>query len=160
MIDGGVKVWRDGAPEDGDELAGEKLRSELLHLSHVTQQPQHVTVQLLFIWKLLRRQHTHKSNHEGCVVSVFPPVSIPARCFWYSSVPLSNPGTGSCHCSWGTSGSYLVFRLWCSTTRSTRTPSPDRTKIKWKHTDTQLSSLYNQTTSNHHHVYSLLIILI
>lgn len=41
-------------PEDADELFGQQLRSQRFHLGHVSQQPQHVSVQFLFVRKLLR----------------------------------------------------------------------------------------------------------
>lgn len=42
------------SPEHGDELRREQLRPQRLHLRHVTQKPQHVAVELLLVWKLLR----------------------------------------------------------------------------------------------------------
>lgn len=44
--------------EDEDELWGQQLWPQSSDLSHVPQEPQHVSVKLLLVWKLLQRDHT------------------------------------------------------------------------------------------------------
>lgn len=54
-------------PENRDELFGQQLRPQRLHFGHVTQQPQHVTVQLLLIRKLLRESRNQTVREERVI---------------------------------------------------------------------------------------------
>lgn len=46
------------SPEHTDELRGHELWTEFPDLSHVAQEAQHIAMQLLFLWELLRKQET------------------------------------------------------------------------------------------------------
>lgn len=46
------------SPEHTDELGGHELWTEFPDLSHIAQEAQHIAVQLLFLWELLRKQET------------------------------------------------------------------------------------------------------
>lgn len=45
-------------PEHSDKLRGEKLWPQSFDLSNISQQPQHVAMEFLFVWKLLEEGHT------------------------------------------------------------------------------------------------------
>lgn len=50
-------------PEYSDELWSEQLRPQYFHLSHISQKPQHVAMQLLLVWKLLGSDHTKRGEY-------------------------------------------------------------------------------------------------
>lgn len=52
-------------PEDRDELWGEELWSQSSHFCHITQQAQHVTVELLLVWKLLRARGGQRGHSKA-----------------------------------------------------------------------------------------------